>query len=178
MKSKKDEKIEPVVPIIRSTDQPEGKPSLPEMPPPRHQYPRLPKQFSRVERRITNQLLRERKVFRMLEGKERERLEEGEWSDTRGSMLGRYANFAWRSPRRNKSGIKSATQIGKERRNGISSTIIDSKDKADSDRVFNLEMAELVFCAWFSEIKTLIILLDLWALWEKDKRKRLEKVPW
>jgi hypothetical protein len=173
--SNKDEEIDLTSAISKSTDQAEVKSFLSEGPFTKHRDLKPSTTLSRKEHQIRKQLVRERKLLRRLEEKEKERLEEGEWSYNRTTMLGQYAKIGGRVPLLKKRPKMSprATGFGREEKTGIPSTMVKSKKKAAAE-LADLEMILSLTCG---EKKRLIGWLDLLESWEMKTRKRLEKVP-
>ena len=117
-------------------------------------------------------LVRERKGLRSLEEKERELLEEGEWSNNRTTTLGNFGKIGRPSKKCHKPDI-GATGLGKEIKINVPSTK-NSKKKADPALWADLMVMEVISV----ERKRLIGLLDLIGSMERRQRKRLEEIPW
>jgi hypothetical protein len=112
------------------------------MPPTKHRGQKPSTTLSTTEHQIREQLVRERKLLRRLEEKERQRLEEGEWSDIGTTLLGKYAKIgggALPLKKRHKT-ILQGTRLGKEGKTGVPSTMLKSLKKADAELLAHLEI--------------------------------------
>jgi hypothetical protein len=161
---------------VKSTDQIDTKSSTGETPPANPPDPKsLKKKLSREELQFRKKMLRELKLLRRLEEKERERLEEGEWSNNRTTMLGKYPTIRRRAlplKERQRPNL-GATGLGKEIKIGTPSSM-PKKKKGDPVLLADLKVIEVISV----EQKRLIGLLDLLESVEKRHRKRLEEIPW
>lgn len=176
--SKKDEEIDLAPTILEITDQAQANSFLAEMPPLNHGDLRLSKTLSRKEHQIRKQLIRERQLLRRLEEKERERLEQGEWSNTRTTMLGKYTRIGRRAPLSKKGHTTNPGVLRKQGKTGAPSAMLKSNKKAEAELLADLELTELIFSVSYDDEVRLIGWLDLFGSWEGKRRKRLEEIPW